>query len=321
MITANKKIRSKYIKKERVRLNQLYRIAYNSDPRVKAHLEQEEQDKLKKKQEKYEKKNQAKLEELKLKEQKRLEEEEKENERKRQELQKKLDADMSQFKRKQNIESLKSLADQKLSKYNYEYDQFHVDDIVKKLNDEEIANLVKEVEDMQDTKEEFERVKAIMDNTKEDSIQRIKAQQHHEKVKEEKKKAKREWTKDEFALLAKALNKYPGGTVERWKSIAEFMGEQYTAKDVIDMAKSLNDRKNLNTGGKAVIKGSEQIIRSKGGRKEDAEEKKEKLAEEDWTDEQQKSLELALKKFPKTLSPKSRWGGIAKTVGNKTPKE
>lgn len=93
------------------------------------------------------------------------------------------------------------------------------------------------------------------------------------------------------------------------------MGDQYTSKDIIDMAK------NLSTKGKNAMKGSEEIIRSKAGRKEDTDEKKEKFAEEDWTEEQQKQLELALKKFPKTLSPKSRWGGIAKAVGDKTPKE
>lgn len=213
------------------------------------------------------------------------------------------------------IEKIKNLADEKLKKYNYEYDQYLFDELVKKMVDHDIQTLVSEVQNMQDTEEDFARVKEIVDKIKNESIQRIKERQEKEKAKEEKKKAKREWTKDEYALLSKAWNKYPGGTQDRWKTIASFMGDQYTSKDIIDMAK------NLSTKGKNAMKGSEEIIRSKAGRKEDTDEKKEKFAEEDWTEEQQKQLELALKKFPKTLSPKSRWGGIAKAVGDKTPKE
>lgn len=98
MINENKRIRSKYIKKERIRLNQLYRVAFNNDPRIKAHNEQEEIEKQKKKQEKYEKRQKAKEDEIKMREghkfkieeQKRLEEEEKENKRRMVEIQKNL---------------------------------------------------------------------------------------------------------------------------------------------------------------------------------------------------------------------------------------
>jgi DnaJ family protein C protein 2 len=218
------------------------------------------------------------------------------------------------------VETFKSLADEKLKSFNYEYDQYFVDEFVKKLTDHDIQTLVTEVQNMQVTEDEFNRVRAMIDKTKEENDQRIKDLRNGVKVAEEKKKAKREWIRDEFVLLAKALNKYPGGTQERWKTIAEFMGPQYTAKEVIDNAKILTEKRALRSAGKNVIKEPEEIIRSKDGRKEDAEEKK-VIAGEEWTDEQQKLLEQALKKFPKTLSPKSRWGGIAKAVGDKTPKD
>jgi DnaJ family protein C protein 2 len=222
------------------------------------------------------------------------------------------------------VETFKSLADEKLKSFNYEYDQYFVDEFVKKLTDQDIQILVTEVQNMQVTEEEFTRVRAIIDKTKDDNDQRIKDQQNQVKATEEKKKAKRAWTKDEFIKLAKALNKYPGGTQERWKTIAEFMGEEYHAKDMIDMAKTLTEKRAMRSGGKNVVGDAEKIHKSKGGRKEEAEEKKEEnrvIAGEEWTEDQQKLLELALKKFPKNLSPKARWGGIAKAVGDKTPKD
>lgn len=102
------------------------------------------------------------------------------------------------------IEKIKSLADEKLKKYNYEYDQYLFDELVKKMLDQDIQTLVSEIQNMQDTKEDFARVKEIVDKIKNESIQRIKDRQEKEKAKEEKKKAKREWTKDEYALLSKA---------------------------------------------------------------------------------------------------------------------
>lgn len=33
-----------------------------------------------------------------------------------------------------------------------------------------------------------------------------------------------EWTEEELILLAKAVNKFPGGTLHRWEKIAEMVG-------------------------------------------------------------------------------------------------
>jgi DnaJ family protein C protein 2 len=94
----NKRIRSKYVKKERTRLNELYRVAFRNDPRIKEHEEAEEKEKLQKKQDKYDRKQKAKGDELKMKndqkskieETKRLEEEAKDNKRNKVLIQKKL---------------------------------------------------------------------------------------------------------------------------------------------------------------------------------------------------------------------------------------
>lgn len=223
------------------------------------------------------------------------------------EIQKQLRETMSQ--------KLKDLGDEKLKEYSYDYDQYGMEEIIKKLTDDDLQYLVKEITDMGEGKEEFERVKAIIDDTRDKNIQRIRDQQKNGGKKEESKAVNKNWTKEEFALLVKALNKYPGGTRDRWKTVACFMGDSYTSKDIINMTQALQKKKAA--AGKNKVKTRKTPQSNENG---DAP-KKDVKPEEDWTDEQQKKLEGGLKKFPKTLPPKERWGGIAKEVGEKTPKE
>ena len=58
--------------------------------------------------------------------------------------------------------------------------------------------------------------------------------------------------------------------------------------------------------------GKDKIIKQRKADKED---------DDGWNEEQQKSLEAALKKYPKTLPAKERWTSIAGEVEGKTPKE
>jgi hypothetical protein len=58
----NKKIRDKHVKKERARIIKLVETAYKFDPRIKAHLEKEEAEKLRKKEEVRQMKEKARLE-------------------------------------------------------------------------------------------------------------------------------------------------------------------------------------------------------------------------------------------------------------------
>lgn len=317
----NMKCREKYVKAERVRLNELHRIAYRNDPRVRAENERIEKEKADKRREKFEKKQKAKEErqrkedEIKRKEEDAIRkiEEEKERGRKKIHEQKKI--------RESMIENLMELADQKLKQFHYEYDRFFIDDYVKKLKDEDIKTLVDQVTNMKETQEDFEKIKKLIDKKEDENQQRIKERQAKEKAKQEEKKVKqKEWSKEDFAHLAKALNKFPGGTPDRWKTIANFMGTEYTSKDVIDMAKQLTQKKTLAKAGKGAFKNEpEKIIRSKGASDETVDTNG--TTDDGWSDEEQKLLEEALKKYPKTLPPKERWGSIAKEIPGKTPKE
>lgn len=50
------------------------------------------------------------------------------------------------------------------------------------------------------------------------------------------------WTKDDIALLTKAVVKFPPGTNQRWKTIADYMGGR-SQKDIIKKAKELAEKR------------------------------------------------------------------------------
>jgi hypothetical protein len=50
----------------------------------------------------------------------------------------------------------------------------------------------------------------------------------------------KEWTQEEIALLTKAIVKFPPGTTNRWKTIAEDVGK--SQKDVISKAKQIAEK-------------------------------------------------------------------------------
>ena len=261
----NKKIREKYIKVERARLNNLHRIAYKFDPRIRAENERVEKEKERKKKEKFEKKQKAKEAQQKLHmdiqmkedEEKRKVEEEKERERKKVQIQKQL--------REMMIKKLEELAEEKLKKYHKEYDRFFVDEFSKKLKDDDIKSLVESIGQMPDTQDGYEAIHEIIERLHTDSKERIKSQQEKDKVKREEQKTKqKEWSKDDYGLLVKALSKFPAGTQDRWKTISIFMGDQYTTKDIIEMTKQLSQKATLANAGKGAFKSEpEKIIKSK----------------------------------------------------------
>lgn len=209
------------------------------------------------------------------------------------------------------------LADAQLKSFDKEYDKYWAEEFERKLSDDEIKQFVLLFESMDGSQDSFDKVMHIIKETKLKSEQRIEERRQKAAAKEEVKKAKKAWNKDDYALLVKALNKYPGGTQNRWKTIAIYMGDQYTAKDVIEMTKELSEK------GKQVVKGDkEQITRSKGGKEEDAKEAAATASEEPaWSEDDQKLLEDALRKYPKTMPAKERWTKIAEDIPGKSAKE
>jgi len=121
-----------------------------------------------------------------------------------------------------------------------------------------------------------------------------------------------EWTTEELGKLAKALARHPGGTLDRWIKISEYVV----------------------TRNESEVKAMAGVIRSHGGKLPKSAsgfaaweppnklEPKGTVAVEsqvdEWSLNQQKALEAALKKYP--ASDKERWDHVAADVG-KTRKQ
>ena len=51
----------------------------------------------------------------------------------------------------------------------------------------------------------------------------------------------KEWTPEEVAMLTKGITKFPPGTVNRWKVIADFV-QSKNQKEVIQKAKEIQEK-------------------------------------------------------------------------------
>jgi DnaJ family protein C protein 2 len=164
-----------------------------------------------------------------------------------------------------------------------------------------------------------------------------------------------EWTANEIHLLSKAVLKFPIGTRDRYERIQEFIGGGKTVKQVIARTKSavkvdaspLTQEDQFLRWQREKKEAKKPTDVSGGSIDYDhmlaTEEREEKVAnvpvetpkeeakaevaatpEEakilEWTPEEQKLLELALKNFPATLG-KERWTRIAQTIPGRNKKE
>jgi len=137
------------------------------------------------------------------------------------------------------------------------------------------------------------------------------------------------WKKDEINSLQKAVKKFPVGTKERWEKIGETIKTKST-NQIISMAHYLTTNPSIKIENdfdlnSVINKGSEKKIEKKiepTTKMSDTLISNQSTQEEDmWTEEQQKQLEAALKKYPSTLAPNERWASISKDVTGKTKKQ
>ena len=116
-----------------------------------------------------------------------------------------------------------------------------------------------------------------------------KRQEEYEE--EERKKQRRDWTEEEIQRLSKALRKFPPEISNRWTQITEFV-RTHTQKEVVAKGQELIKKEELEELEKKMSKiafeeykknmeGISQLDKAKA-----------------WTKEEQKALEMALKKFP-----------------------
>jgi DnaJ family protein C protein 2 len=294
MLKENRKMKAALLKEEKMRIDNLTNIAYKRDPRI---IEEERRIQKEKEEEKRQRAilKQKQKEEEELKRQILLKQHEEEKER----------------KREMKIKEKEELANKILN-------------IIKenniKINDDDIFqfNINSKNESLKEFLEKIEKVdkkdlkKEIIENCKS-----IFGMKFKDEKKEEEEKKESIWTKEEMFLLQKGVKKFPAGTKRRWDRIKEIVKTK-NEDEIIQMTHYLTINPNIKIEGDINLKELLQKEKKNNDKKEEEkEEKKEekKSNEINWTAEEQKLLEEALKKFPSSLPANERWTNIAKHVG------
>jgi DnaJ homolog subfamily C member 2 len=110
------------------------------------------------------------------------------------------------------------------------------------------------------------------------------------------------WTSSEVVMFQKGLTKFPVGVAKRWEQIANIIGTR-SIDEVIVMSKRFAEDKNIQSMAKPLKTGVAAP------------------AVEDWSDDQQKALENALRLYPANGPVADRWEAISAKVDGKTKDE
>ena len=300
MLKENKKMKASMKKEEKIRIDTLTNIAYKRDPRII-----EEEKRLEKEREE-EKKKRA-LERQKMKEEQELRRQMmiKKNEEEKERLK------QMKIKEKEDLEQkiLNIIKDNNIKMNEDDLFQFKLNSKNDSLKEflQYISKYEKEDNNIR-KKEIIEKCKSL----------------YGMKFKEEKKEGSENkdsiWTKEEMFLLQKGVKKYPAGTKKRWDKIKEIVKTK-SEEEIIQMTHYLVVNPNIKIEENINLK--ELLKKEKKESNEDKQKKDEKIekkSEINWTAEEQKLLEDALKKYPSSLPANERWTNIAKLVG-KTKKQ
>ena len=236
MENENKKIKAKHFKKERARVIKLVEMAYKNDPRIKRQRDQEEADKLKKKQDAKDRKDKQR-QEIVEREQAIIDAKQRElDEKADQEKIAKEERGRQVILRKEAIKNLSTLCEERAT--GTRYDRYWVQEFAKKFKTgEDLIQLLKRLEAVEGGQEEFkeELEKVICENAS--VAERLKIQQKKEEEQKKLEESKKcDWTADELSKLSKAIVKYPGAIPNRWKIITDFIDTDKTQKQVIAKA-------------------------------------------------------------------------------------
>jgi len=138
------------------------------------------------------------------------------------------------------------------------------------------------------------------------------------------------WNKEEIVQLQKAVKKFPAGSKNRWEKITEMVKTKPT-NQIIQFAHILATNPNIKFDEEPIDlnyvlnpKKKTQIINENEKKAEEnkrPEVKEKEDSPENWSEDQQKALENALKKFPSTLPANERWAKIGQEVSGKTKKQ
>lgn len=145
--------------------------------------------------------------------------------------------------------------------------------------------------------EQVKKLQEMLEKRKEDILE------------EEKKKERRDWTEEDVTKLSRALKKYPAGIPNRWALVTEFV-KTHKQREVVAKAQELMRKEELMDLEKKMSKVAFEEYKKK----------LEGIVDQSkvWSSEEQKALELALKKYPSSLPANERWKKIAEDLPTKT---
>lgn len=320
----NKRMKKDLHKAEKARIKKLVDLARNKDPRVIKH-EQEEKDKFERMRE------EKKLEKIKRREdeqRKKAEFEEADRLKKQmeEEAAKKRGDEVKAVKmaKKQRLDQIKALTGQKvkLPEYSRTFLDFFFDG-VNEDEQYEVLELLNSDYDLETMRQKFREFVA--------SVKERQSPQRKTAPVPQKDKMKDlldRWTEDEIAALTKGMLKFPAGMGGRWDKIAGLIGGTKNIHEVTAMAKELSI-KNVR-GEKNIVSAMEIIISVKTEGSESPASKADTDASSktpvdtpavEWSQDQQKVLEQAMKKYPTSMDKKERWTKISEEIPGKTPKQ
>lgn len=126
------------------------------------------------------------------------------------------------------------------------------------------------------------------------------------------------WSDEDLVELVRLVKKYPGGTASRWEVIGEQMHR--TVTEITFMAAKLKENGYKIPGQTDSV--AENIAQDAAAKKDKIKKQENTLnvAETNWSQEQQASLEAALMKYKKTANA-DRWQKIGNSVPGKTKEE
>ena len=292
MLKENRKMKAALLKEEKMRIDSLTNIAYKRDPRI---IEEEKRIQKEKEEEKRQRAilKQKQKEEEELRRQMLIKKHEEEKERKKEML----------MKEKEELSNkiLNIIKENEIKINNDDIFQFKINSKNDSLK--EFLEQIEKVDKKDIKKEIIEKCKNIF------------GMKFKDEKNEENEKKESIWTKEEMFLLQKGVKKFPAGTKQRWDKIKEIVKTK-SEEEIIQMTHYLKINPNIKIEGDINLKELLQKEKRQNNTKEDKKEKKEeKKSEVNWTAEEQKLLEEALKKFPSSLPANERWTNIAKHVG------
>ena len=128
------------------------------------------------------------------------------------------------------------------------YDKFYVDELVKKyMQQVDLDALIAKVKAIGTQPSVPEYVSKFLDivESEADKAKRIEKEDSVKRMEQDKlaklQKEVKDWTPEETALLTKGIAKFPPGTVNRWKVIADYV-ESKNQKEVIQKAKEIQEK-------------------------------------------------------------------------------